>query len=375
MSANAYIIAASRTSVVPRGGAFRDLDFDALAVAPLHRCLTDSGLAPSDVDELILSNALGAGGNPARIAALKAGLPRHIAGLTIDRQCVGGLDAVLLAGRLIQSGSADIVLAGGSESYSLRPSRAYKTGWNGDLTVRDQTRFTPWPDRDPHMAHAAGALADKLGITADQQNKWAMDSHKAAMQASGRMASEIANPADTDIRGDPFTRNLTPALCAKAPKINGTISTATACVAGDGSAFVAVISDPVMERLKPAFALRIVDGVTCGGDPELPGLAPVDAITATTDRTGHSVTEMAVIELMEAYAVQAIACVNGANLPKSIINVGGGALARGHPVGASGTILVVRLFHELRQRKGLGLAAIAAAGGLGTAMIVESVDF
>lgn len=373
MTAGAYIVAAARTSVVPSGGDFRDLDFDALAAAPIRACLTRVGVEPGDVDELILSNALGAGGNPARVAALAAGLPDRIAGLSIDRQCAGGLDAIMLAQALIETGRAETVLAGGSESHSLRPARHYRTRWDDEPRLREQARFTPWPDRDPDMAEAVSRLADQEGISAESQHEWAVESHARARAAHAALLAEICNPGGINLDGDPFTRRLTLKTCARAPRITGTITAANTSVAADGAAFVLVVSESVAERLAPAFALRILLGATVGDDPELPAIAPVSAIETVLARNRLDADVFTVIELMEAYAAQAIACARGAGLNPNVVNPGGGSLARGHPIGASGAILAVRLFSELRGRGGFGLAAIAAAGGLGSALVVEGV--
>jgi acetyl-CoA C-acetyltransferase len=163
---------------------------------------------------------------------------------------------------------------------------------------------------------------------------------------------------------DAFTRALTPALASRAPRVAGSITAATAAVAADAAAFVLVVSD----RLAAGQGLRILAGATVGGNPEEPGLVPIAAIGAALARAGLRPMDIAMAEVMEAYAVQAMACVTGAGLPPGIVNMGGGALARGHPIGASGAILAVRLFHGLRS--GHGLAAIAAAGGLGSALVV-----
>ena len=373
MSGPAYIVAAARTSVVPVAGALRDFDYDALAAPPIARCLEIAGVAPGDVDELVLSNALGSGGNPARVAALAAGLPERLAGLSIDRQCAGGLDAMLLAESLIDSGRADIVLAGGSESYSLRPVRRFKDGWEAAPVERDQARFTPWPDKDPDMAEAADRLAVQMGISFERQNEWAIRSHENARAAWERVALEIANPSGVELSRDPFARALDRRLCERAPRLHGSVSAANTSVAADGAAMLLVVSKDVFDALKPAFGLRIRDGKTVGGNPVLPGIAPVDAIRGILERQATSLSDIGAVELMEAYAVQAIACADGAGLDPSRINLGGGSLARGHPIGASGAVLAVRLFQELKISGGLGLGAIAAAGGLGTAVLFEAV--
>ena len=353
----ARLIAARRTAVVPRGGAFARLSLEDLAAPILLACLADAGLTPDQVDEVILSNALGAGGNPARRIALAAGLPEWIAGLTTDRQCAGGLDAILLAKALVDSGAADIVLAGGVESYSRRPIRLRTDPDGGPPTPYDQAPFTPWPYRDPDMATAAEALAVRLNISRARQEAWATDSHAKALQAD--LTAEIV-PLN-GITRDAFPRVLTPRLLARAPVLTGSITAATAAVAADAAAVCLVVSD----RIAQGRGLAILGGATIGGNPEEPGLAPVAAIQRIWD--GSPLQQA---EIMEAYAVQALAVIDGAGLDPAIVNPSGGGLARGHPIGASGAILAVRLFRGLQ--KGRGLAAIAAAGGIGTALLVEA---
>lgn len=356
----AVILAARRTAVCPRSGAFRDLRIEDLAAPVVQAVLADAGLEAGQVQEVILANALGAGGNPARRVALLAGLPERVAGLTIDRQCAGGLDAVLLARAMVDSGAADVVLAGGAESYSQRPFRAHR-GPDGALVAYDQAPFTPWPDRDPEMGAAAAALADRLGVTREAQALWAVESHRKARAMADW--PEIV-PVGGVLR-DAFTRNLTAALAMRASPVAGSVNAATAAVAADAAAFVLVVSD----RVAAGRGLTILGGLTVGGNPEEPGIVPVAAIAAALDRAGLAPDQLAMAEVMEAYAVQAMACVKGAALPPDRVNIGGGALARGHPIGASGAILAVRLFHGLAA--GYGLAAIAAAGGLGTALLVR----
>lgn len=353
----ARLIAARRSAVVPRGGAFARLRIEDLAAPVLIACLTDAGIAPDQVDEVILSNALGAGGNPARRVALAAGLPEAVAGLTTDRQCAGGLDALLLAKALVDSGAADIVLAGGVESYSRRPLRLATDPDGGPPVPYDQAPFTPWPDRDPDMTKAAEALAARLAISRDRQEQWAVLSHAKALAADP--SAEIV-PLNGVTR-DPFVRILSARLLAKAPVLTGSITAATAAVAADAAALCLVVSD----RIAKGRGLAILSGATLGDNPEEPGLAPVAAI-----RRIWQGEPLAQAEIMEAYAVQALAVIDATGLDPQIVNPAGGGLARGHPIGASGAILAVRLFHGLKQ--GRGLTAIAAAGGIGTALLVEA---
>ncbi len=357
-----HILAARRTAVVPQNGAFRRLQIHDLAAPVIRAVLADAGLAPEDVDELILANALGAGGNPARLAALAAGLPERVAGLTLDRQCAGGLDAILLAHALVASGQARVVIAGGAESHSRRPLRLATEPDGGPPQPYDRPAFTPFPDRDPEMHAAAAALAERLGITRAAQDAWATASHARALAARDRLRAEIVPLAGQ--RDDAFTRRLTPALAGRTPALAGTVTRANTAVSADAAAFVVVAATPAGPR-----SLAILGGATRGAAPDAPGLAPLAAIAEALATTGTQPDDLAQSEVMEAYAVQAIACVEQAGLDPATVNPGGGALARGHPIGASGAVLAVRLFHGLRQ--GRGLATIASAGGIGSALVVE----
>ncbi|NBQ51695.1 MAG: thiolase family protein [Marivivens sp.] len=313
------IIAARRTIVAPKGGALSGYALHELAAPVMLACLADAGLRPDDVDEVILSNAIGGGGNPARVAALAAGLPDRVAGLSIDRQCAGGLDAIGIAMALVRSGQAKVVLAGGAESHSRRPIRMAQTP-DGPVAY-DRPAFTPWHDRDPDLAEAANDELD-----------------------------------------DPFTRRLAPRLVARAPVVTGELTAVNTAVAADAAAFCLVVAEDVLPDRN---ALMLNNYACVGGDPMNPALAPISAIKAVTN------TVVDQVEMMEAYAAQAIACVEGAGIDPRTVNLKGGALARGHPIGASGTILMVRLYHDLAGTNRTGLAAIAAAGGIGSAIKVQ----
>lgn len=356
----ACLIGARRSAVVPQGGAFAALALHELAAPVVCAALADAGVAAAEVDELILSNALGAGGNPARVAALAAGLPERVAGLSLDRQCAGGLDAIRLAAALVASGQAQVVVAGGAESWSRRPLRLAQMPGRA-AEAYDAPPFTPWPERDPEMTEAAAALAERLGITRARQEAFAIASHaKAAAH----------HPDIVEILGvsrDRFPRALSPAHCARARVLSGSVTSATTAVAADAAAFVVVTTPERAARAARALHLRAA--ATLGAAPEEPGLSPVPAIRAVLAEAGIAPQDLAQVELMEAYAVQALACLDACDLPPERVNLKGGALARGHPIGASGAILAARLFHDLEA--GTGLAAIAAAGGVGAALLLS----
>lgn len=363
-----YIIAACRSPVAPRNTALSQCLPHELAAPVIVDALRRASLALDQVSELVLANSLGAGGNQARIAALAAGLPEQVAGLTIDRQCAGGLDAIFLGDAMIRAGLHDVVIAGGAESYSRRPVRMHSFADGRPPEAYEQAPFTPWPSRDPDMAEAADALSTALGISREKQDSWACASHAKAGAARGDLAQEITPVAGLD--HDRFTRALSPRHCALAKPVSGTITAANMAVAADGAAFVVMVSERMARQLSGP-AVVVLAGQTLGADPVQPGLSAVPAAMEALKTANLKVSDLAIAEIMEAFAVQAIGCQIGCGLPIDIVNQKGGALARGHPIGASGAILAVRLFHDLTASgTGTGLAAIAAAGGVGSALVL-----
>jgi len=376
---SAFIVAARRTAVAPRGGAFAGVEVAELAAAPIRAVLADAGLAADAIDDVILGNALYGGGNPARLAALLAGIPEDTPALTLDTQCCAGLDAVMLAATRVAAGEAEAVVAGGVESFSRAPIRMRRPT-NKDEAPQEYARppFTPWPARDPDMIEAAAALAHARGITRAAQEAFAVESHRKARQAAADDGLDREIVPVAGLARDAFTRELTPALCARLPALAGdkahAVSAATVAVEADAAAALLVVSEDVAERLAARDRpIRVLGGTRRGGDPTMPGLAPIAAARGALARHGIATDAVAVAEIMEAFAAQAIACIDGLAPEAARVNRGGGALARGHPIGASGAILAVRLWHEL-QREGadaVGLAAIAAAGGLGSALVMR----
>ena len=365
-----HIIAACRSPIAPRNGALAHVLPHELSTPVITALLDRAGVAPDQIGELVLANALGAGGNLARVSALDAGLPQHVAGLSLDRQCAGGLDALILGDAMIRAGMHDVIIAGGLESYSRRPIRMQSFPDGRAPEAYDQAPFTPWADQDPDMAEAASALATLWDIDRETQDLWAQDSHSKALIARGQLAQEIIPVAG--LNHDSFTRPLGPRHCRLAKSVCGTITAANMAVAADGAAFVLMVSERFLRTYSDA-TVAVAAGKTLGADPMQPGLAPIPAVEATLKMANVPAQDLKTVEIMEAFAVQAIACQRGSALPIEIINPNGGALARGHPIGASGAVLAVRLFHDLiASGKGHGLAAIAAAGGLGSALLLEA---
>lgn len=363
------IRAARRTAVVPRGGAFRDVEAFALAAALVGPVLADAGIAPGAVDEVILGNALSGGGNVARVAALAAGLPEHVPAATLDTQCCAGLDAIRLGAARIAAGEARFVLAGGVESFSRAPLRAHRPRAKGDAPAfYRQPAFTPWPEREPELAASAAELARRHGLTRAAQEAFAAQSHMRALDHPPGV-DEIV-PVNGVVM-DPFARALSPALLARLPVIAGDalhgVTAATTAVEADAAALV---------LLGPAdgTGVRILGALARGADPLMPALAPVPAVEALCARLGLAPHDIEHVELMEAYAAQALAAIALLGLDPARANAEGGALARGHPIGASGAVLAVRAFRRVIAGGGRALVAIAGAGGIASAMVLGAGD-
>ncbi len=373
-----FMAAARRTAVSPRGGAFAQLEVSALA-APVLKALAQCGAGRTlDIDAVILGNALYGGGNPARVCALAAGLDVSVPAMTVDTQCCAGLDAISIGAAMIASGQAQAIIAGGVESYSRSPIRAHRPITASGVPVTyERPPFTPWPEADPDMVEAGALLAGELEIARSAQEIFAVQSHAKACAAQARIAGELVTVQG--VTTDSFTRPLKEAACKRFPALAGgdayALTSATIAVEADAAAAVLLVNESVLESLSPDHhPVEWVAGVSRGGDPTRPGLTPISAGRELLVRSSARVEDLAVVEIMEAFAVQAMAFTDMLAVPDGVFNRGGGALARGHPIGASGAILAVRLFHELQQEKpgSAGLAAIAAAGGLGSAALLRA---
>ena len=375
---DAFIIAGRRTPVAVRNGAFRELEAWELAAPAVEAVLDDAGLRPDQVDEVILGNALYGGGNPARTTSLAAGLPVNVPASTVDTQCCSGIDTIGLAAAKVTSGMANVVIAGGLESYSRSPIRQRRPKSAGDVPVAyDSPPFSPWPEHDPDMIASAANLAAQRCIRRSAQDAYAVESHR---RAGAQSASPEEIVAVAGLHADEFTRRLSPRLCARLQPLEGDddfgVTAATTAVKADAAAVVVVTNDkavdaPSKKVRRPA---RLLGVKAQGGDTAYPALAPIAPAVELLTQFGIAPQEVTVTEMMEAFAVQAMVCIEEIGLEPSRVNCRGGALAWGHPIGASGAILAVRLFHALRSGDpgDIGLAAIAAAGGLGSVMLLQA---
>ena len=357
------IVAARRTPIGTSGHGLASSTAADLAAAVLPPVLADACVTADDVTEVVLGNCTGPGGDLARFAALQAGLGIGVPGLTIDRQCGSGLAALVVGAALVEE--RRVVIAGGVESAStsVRPERA---------------PFAPRDLGDPEMGEAADLVAARAGISRDRQDAYALRSHQRAVAAAERGAFDAELVGVGGLTRDERPRDgMTRERLARMRPIfsaDGTATAGTACGINDGAAAVVLMAEGDRER-RGLPGLRILASATVGVSPRTPGLGIVPAVRVALDRAGVTLDDIAVIEFNEAFAGQILACCDELGLDPERICVEGGAIALGHPWGASGAVLAVRLFGQLVRtgRVGeLGLAAIAVGGGQGVAMVVES---
>jgi acetyl-CoA C-acetyltransferase len=380
------IVAARRTPVGTAGGALRAVDVVALAACVVRALVTDlraPGIDVHAVDDVVLGNCMGPGGNPARVAALAAGLGVDVPGLSVDRQCGSGLDAIGVAARMVLTAGpeAGVVLAGGAESASTAPQRLER-GSDGVWLPYDRARFAPDDIGDPGMGEAAEALAGHSDVSRERQDAYAARSHaraRAAAQA-GRFADEIVPVAG--LEHDERPRSLTTATLSRFRPVfadGGTVTAGNSCGISDGAGAVALVPEAVRARLGVR-GLAVRAHVVCGVDPNLPGLGPVPAVRAVLDAAGLTLDDVGTVEITEAFASQVLACTDALGLDvlgadADRLCPDGGAIAFGHPWGASGALLMVRLFATMVRQDGprFGLATCAVGGGQGVATLVERV--
>ncbi|MGH1539937.1 MAG: thiolase family protein [Arenicella sp.] len=370
-----YILDAMRTPVVPRNGAFKQLGVEQLAVPVIQTLLRRHGLSAGQIQQVVMGNALYGGGNPARLIALAAGVPETVPAVTIDTQCCSGMDAIALAAEKIQLGKADIVLAGGVESFSRSAIRLHRPVDGGEAVEYARPPFTPWSDRDPDMTFSAAQVAQDFKIDRQQQHEWVINSHKKALGAKPALSEECVEIAGVTV--DAATRVMSEKLCQRSPIIAGegdmAIDVASTALEADAAAWLILVSERWARQHHKTVDVVWQDCLSVGTWADKPPLAAAVACEQLLHSHKLDVNNLAVIELMEAFAVQSVVNAQALDLPLERINLSGGALARGHPIGASGAILLVRLWHELLRQppESIGLAGIAAAGGLGSATLLR----
>ncbi|WP_042252205.1 acetyl-CoA C-acetyltransferase [Paracoccus sp. PAMC 22219] len=386
----AVIVSAARTPVGSFLGAFANVPAHDLGAAVLAEVVARAGIDPTDVDETILGQVLTAaqGQNPARQAHIKAGLPQESSAWGINQVCGSGLRAVALAAQQVILGDARVVLAGGQESMSLSAHAAYlRAGQKmGDMQFIDtMIRDGLWDAfNNYHMGQTAENVANKWQISRDQQDEFALASQNKAeaAQKEGRFDDEIVGytvktrKGDTVVDKDEYIRHgatieamqkLRPAFAK-----DGSVTAANASGLNDGAAAVMVMSEDEAARRGLTPLARIASYATAGLDPAIMGTGPIPASRRALDKAGWSVGDLDLVEANEAFAAQACAVNKDMGWDPSIVNVNGGAIAIGHPIGASGARVLNTLLFEMRRRDAKkGLATLCIGGGMGVAMCLE----
>ncbi|MEW1819270.1 acetyl-CoA C-acyltransferase [Arthrobacter sp. NPDC080031] len=396
----AFLVGGVRTPVGRFGGALAQVRPDDLAALVLRHAVTDAGLDPHDVDEVILGNANGAGEenrNVARMAWLLTGFPDTVPGVTVNRLCASGLSAVIMASHMIKAGAADLVLAGGVESMSRapwvmeKPDKAYaKPGDVFDTSIgwrfinpkfRQMDKFTY---SMPETAEEVAAL-DK--ISREDADAFAMSSHEKALNAisAGHFKQEIIpvtvkgpkgteSVVDTDEGPRPGTTMDVLAKLRGVVKTNGIVTAANSSSLNDGASAILVASERAVQKYGLTSRARIADGASAGVPPQVMGIGPVPATQKVLKRAGWSIDDLGAVELNEAFATQSLACIQRLGLNPGIVNNDGGAIALGHPLGSSGSRLVVTLLGRMeREGADRGLATMCVGVGQGTAVLLEKV--
>lgn len=388
------IAGAVRTPIGAFMGALSPVPATELGALVVRESLLRAGVAPDAVDDVILGCVLqaGLGQGPARLAAMAAGVPASVPATTINMLCGSGLRAVVMAAQSVRCGDADVVVAGGMENMSRAPHVVYgaREGRRlGNLEMTDTVISDGlWCAlTDQHMGATAEVVADRFGVTREDQDAFAAESQRLAGLALERehFSREIVPVSVPQRRGDPLVvdhdehpRPGTTAegLSALAPAFvkDGTVTAGNASGINDGAAAMVVMSEDRAAALGVRPMARIRGYASTGIAPEIMGMGPVEAVRRALARAEVSMESIELFEVNEAFASQAVAVQRELGIGREVLNVNGGAIALGHPVGASGARILVTLIHEMHHREArLGVAALCVGGGMGVAMVVESL--
>ncbi|WP_414675683.1 acetyl-CoA C-acetyltransferase [Methyloceanibacter sp.] len=384
------IVSAARTPVGSFNGALSSLPAHALGEVAIKAALNRAGVAPADVDEVIMGQVLtaGQGQNPARQAAVAAGIPVEKTAFGVNQVCGSGLRAVALGAQQITSGDADIVVAGGQESMSLSPHCAHlRAGQKmGAMELIDtMIKDGLWEIFNGyHMGNTAENVARQWQITREDQDKFAVASQNKAEAAkkSGRFKDEIApvtvktRKGETVVAEDEYIRDGAnyPDVAKLKPAFDkeGTVTAGNASGLNDGAAAVVLMSAKEAKKRKLKPLARIASWATAGVDPKIMGSGPIPASRKALEKAGWAIKDLDLVEANEAFAAQALAVNKDMGWDASKVNVNGGAIAIGHPIGASGARILTTLLHEMQKRDAKkGLATLCIGGGMGIAMCVE----
>ncbi|MEK3819501.1 acetyl-CoA C-acetyltransferase [Cytobacillus pseudoceanisediminis] len=386
------IVSAVRTAIGSFNGSLKDVSAPELGAIAIKGALEKAGVTPDQIDEVILGNVLqaGLGQNPARQAALKAGLPESVSAMTINKVCGSGLKAVHLAAQAILAGDAEAVIAGGMENMSQAPY-ILKNARNG-FKMGDQKLIDSMISdglwcafNDYHMGVTAENLCSKYELSREEQDEFAAASQEKAAKAieEGKFNDEIVPVEIPQRKGDPIVFNTDeyPKKGTNAEKLaglrpafkkDGSVTAGNASGINDGAAVLLVMSKKKADALGLKPLVTIKGNASAGVDPSIMGIGPVAAVKKALQKASVSMDELELIEANEAFAAQSLAVDRELRFNKEILNVNGGAIALGHPIGASGARILVTLIHEMQKRQAKkGLATLCIGGGQGVATVVE----
>ena len=390
------IVSGARTPIGRFGGAFKDVSASELGSLVIRSALDQANISPGQVDEVVLGNALQTeeAGYAARLASLGAGIPDEVPTIAINRQCSSGLEAINMAALLVKTGEVDIVVAGGIENMSQSPYLiGYKARFDGlgmgDGALTDSlTKGLGCPVNLYHMGVTAENVAERFGVSREDQDDLAAISHQRAVAAikDGRFDHQISSVTVPQRRGDPIVvsrdegpredstverlAQLTPVF-----KKDGTVTAGNASSINDGAAAVVIMSAEKAAELGVKPRMRWHTRAVSGVEPAIMGIGPVPAVRKALEKAGMSIDDIGLIELNEAFASQALYCMRELEMDLEKTNVNGSGISLGHPVGATGAIMTVKLMEEMELRGDeLGLVTMCVGGGQGVATIFQRTE-
>jgi acetyl-CoA C-acetyltransferase len=385
------ITSAARTAIGSFGRTLRDVPPTELGANVARAAITRAGIEPDQVEQVVFGNVIHTSSEDmymARVVGINAGIPKEAPAVTVNRLCGSGVQAIVSAAQAIQTGDADVALAGGAESMSRGAYWVENARWGarvGDASLVDTVvGCLTDPFNEIHMGVTAENVAESHGVSREAQDEFALESHRRALGAieAGRFDEEIvpteikARKGTTEFKVDEHVRrDLSPEALAKlkpAFKKDGTVTAGNASGVNDAAAAVVVMSADRAEELGAPVRARILSYAVCGVEPKTMGIGPVPAIRKALKRAGRTLDDVDVIELNEAFAAQSLAVIKDLGLDPAKVNPNGGAIAHGHPIAATGAIITTKILYEMeREDHKLGLVSLCIGGGQGIAMLLE----
>jgi acetyl-CoA C-acetyltransferase len=394
MTEKIVIVEAVRTPVGRYGGVLKNFNSGELAALAIKETITRAGITPELIDEVILGEVRQTteSSNVARVAALRAGVPATSPAFTINRLCASGMQAIASAAQQIQSGQAEILVAGGTESLSHAPIYLRDSRFGGDRTKLVDSNLEAGQQpaelygNNLGMGITAENVAEKYQISREDQDAFAAESQRRAAEAieDGVFAEEIVpvevktrrqtNLVNHDEHPRPGTTIEKLSMLKPVFKEGGSVTAGNSCGRNDGAVAMLVMTEAKAHELQLQPLARIIDWATSGISPEIMGVGPVPAVKKLLERTGKQLNDIGLIELNEAFAAQALAVIRELGLQPDKVNVNGGAIALGHPLGATGARILTSLMYEMKRRdERFGIATLCVGGGQGMAMMVENM--